>query len=355
MSDVTDLLKEILKISQDNAHWGIIIFLLFVIFVLFKYPEKVDDWVSLISKWFSHISTHAERSTVKRGIQSKINYFSKDIEKECKTSQIPRINIEWIRGGIDRDTFFRNGEVIVRLDYHTNQDKNLMIATLCYIPHAVIPKARRFLHKKVSRSIDLTVASKFFEKEGLQVARNYFYSEVLKEEISDEKLIKFLEIMEKIDQRGLFTRLLLREFGRLGVRSYPRIMVDEIKEETREFVEFLHQLSVKDRNIDVNLHFKRDTLRISILLVARPRIIARTGVEPYIKKAKQYLKGRNVVLYIFGSGKNVDNIKLVKTYLKNNWSHSYDISSEEYETTFKDGRHAKTMCVTAIPNKIFDN
>jgi len=280
------------------------IFGVIFIYIFIVNPEKGDRFLSFVSKWFSKFSKSAEKVAVAKGIQNKINNFVKTINSEVEDLLPYKLKIKWINESIGKDSFIRNRKVVIILKYHQNQDENLSLATLFYMKESIIPEAKPHISNKLSKSIDLMMTKKaLYSFVDARSSFGYFVREILRKETEKNDEIKlFCSVIEELDSRGLFTRVLLRELKELG---YKRAGITEIGDtvvETEKFTKFLDRIARKEQEEDVPLTFNGRYIKISIILVARP---GNSELDSFIKIVKKKIKENVSIIYIFARGSNI--------------------------------------------------
>lgn len=308
-------------------------------------PEKVEKWSSIIARGFSIFSRKIERAYVARDIQTRINSFADVANSEVGGVLPYRVKIGWVKTKeMTPEAFIKNGEIVVKMGQHHNQAKNLTYATMAYVSTGTIPHARQYINENVVKAIDFTIVKKIFVRERRHDALQIFVDEILGPEAGkNPDLKKYCIIMENLDTRRLFTRVLLREFLGLGAEAYLEISAEGIKEETKKFLEFLEKIATKGRGVDVPLHFEGNRIRTSLVLIARPEVRDLYGVDPYLSAVKTSVeKGINSI-YILAAGElNITAAKLVVKQLEN----SEEIKKIE-ESGYKmrlGNKHIKAIC-----------
>jgi len=277
------------------------------IYIFVLKPEKGDNLISFLSKWFSKLSKTAEKTATARWVQGKVNSFINSINSEVENLLPYTLKIKWMSENIDKRSFIKNGKVVVMLKYHKNQDENLALATLFYIKEAVIPEARPHIHFKLGEAIDLMMTKKaLYSFAESRSSFNYFLNEILRPKTETDLEIKeFCSVIDKLEERGLFTRVLLRELKELGYKRAGITEAGETVYETSEFTKFLNEIAQKEQGQDVPLTFNKTYIKIAIILVARPETEI-WGTEPFIKRIQEKIKQRINVIYIFARGKNIE-------------------------------------------------
>lgn len=300
----------IMNLIQLIGWPGLFIFIIIYLFVLNS--EKGEKFIAFIAGIISHVSKKAEKTKTAYDIQGKINSFIRTVNTEVTDLMPYGLKIKWISEDIDKDSFIKGGKVVVMLRYHQNQDENLSLATLLYVNKSVIPEARPHINFKLCEAIDLIMTKKvLYSFVEAKSSFNYFVTEILHQKTdSDVSIKEFCTVIDKLDERGLFTRVLLRELSELGERRAGITETGDTVFETGEFTKFLDEIARKERGEDVPLTFSKNYIKVAIILVARPET-GILGVEPFIKRVKEKIKLSINVIYIFAWGSNVNLAKEV--------------------------------------------
>lgn len=272
--------------------------------------EWMESWASTVLKLFAWAFRSAERGTVALDIQSQFESITKRINHEVEDAIPYSVKIAWITETTP-ETFIREGRVVVRLHYHTHRARNIVNAYLAFLPKALIPIARPYIDPRVLRGIELIVGKSTLTPLGDDVL-SVFINDVLTPALAgDDRLRDMCLALERVDGKGLLTRVMLREFLRLGLSYYPRIAPAELVRETVEFMTFLDDLARRQRGQQVLLTFRGRHLRVAIVLVAKAEVFGPFGVTPYIQRAVRNARLGVHTIYFMGWGHNVDAVRQV--------------------------------------------
>jgi len=324
------------------------------VYIFVLKPEKGDNFISFLSKWFSKLSKTAEKTATARWVQGKVNSFINSINSEVEGLLPYALKIKWMSENINKRSFIKNGKVVVMLKYHKNQDENLARATLFYIKEAVIPEARSHIYFKLGEAIDLMMTKKaLYSFAESRSSFNYFLNEILRPKTkTDPEIKEFCSVIDRLEERGLFTRVLLRELKELGYKRAGITETGETVYETSEFTKFLKEIAQKEQGQDVPLTFNKTYIKIAIILVARPETES-LGAERFIKRIQEKIKQRVNVIYIFARGRN---IKLAKEIFKkcSEMPELSQIHEEEKFPTWVNGYCVDGYCAIFYNKKAYE-
>ena len=327
----------ILSWSVPNAVWiGVVIYLV-------THPEVAAKWGAILNSLFSRISRRAEMRSVALDIQGRIDGFSKSVTSEVPGVMPAGVKIEWVAGELTKESFFKDGKIILRMNYHTNQDENFVRAAIEYISGGMLLDSRPHVNEQVMKSADLICAKKLIEKER-RTALPLYYGEILSPaRKSDSELDNYVLIMQQLDEGGYFTRIFLRELQHLGVAMQFSIPEESVKEETKLFVEFLDaKINKKKLGVNVNPTFVGERIRTSIVYVARR---GTTTTNKHLGFVKRIINKGVDTIYLCASGKyNIELVEQLEKQLEPN---------PELTKVFRDvgrlpllkGRRVNNICV----------
>ena len=321
-----------------NAIW------LTVVIYLVMHPHVAEKWGAILSRLYSRISRRAEMRSVALDIQGRIGSFSRSINSEVPGILPPGVKIQWTTGEVTRESFIKDGAVILRMNYHTNQDANVVHAAMEWVARGMLHDSRPHVDTRVMESADLICTKKLIEKER-RTALPLYFGDILNPAIeSGAELDKYVRIMHQLDEAGYFTRVLLRELQHLGVAMQFCIPEQCVKDETKRFVEFLDEkINKKERGVDVDPTFIGAKIRMSIVYVAK-RTEPPT-VAPHLDFIEQCVAGGIDTIYVCARGRY--NAQLVKQLEKRLALHPklVRVFHDEDRLRLLRGRKSDNICV----------
>jgi len=276
-------LTEIINIIVSWSISGI--FLSILIYFLLN-PEKVEKWGSIFAKLFSFFSIKAEKFQISKDIQSKLNLFRKEINRECENLIPCKTEIKFINP-LGKETIeHKEKKIIIILKNRKNQDENLVRAAVFCVENTLIPYARRYIEEHLRRSIDLQFIKNFiFSKDKNKL--NYYIENYLNPELKRNNFLKNkIRILEKLSNQGIFTRILLKELKNYGLNFYSNLPQKAHFEESNYFFDKLRELAEKKKGENINPTYNGQYIKMSIVLIGRFHTIFkgfRIITSPYIK------------------------------------------------------------------------
>lgn len=323
---------------------GLFIWLLIDLLVIHQdRGEKLAGWLAKFIAW---TSKKAEKTATAMSIQGKIDSFISSINTEVENLLPYGLKIKWISPELNREAFIQRDRVIVMLDYHNNQDENLARVALLYMNKAVIPEARPHIHQKLGRAIDLMMTKKaLFSFVEARSALGHFVDSVLRPAATnDTELKEYCGVIDAIDERGLFTRVFLRELLELGLRRSGITETGDTVFETNEFTKLLRRIAEKERGVDVDPTFAKQNIRMAVILVARPENVD-LGPDMYLRAIESRIKKSIKTFYIFARGsRNIEFAKRVVFICEDKFKELAKSHEEEFPTKSQDGTVMKNYC-----------
>ncbi len=274
-------------LSQYGA-WGLLIITV-ILFALFY--DKLEKPIAKIIHLFSWVGTSWRRRAIKADIQSNINSFSRSMDKEVPNTMPYNMKLQFV-SEIDRAELLRDKSlVLVRIRNRRHDDKNFVHAMLAFCPVGVLPASRRYLDNSLGDAIDFTVTRKFLNVIQYQSALNYLYKEVIEPETSEKpELDKLCTILDRLDEQGLFTKVVLRELRDFGAKVGSRYPTEAHKEETRQFVEYMDAIAKRATGEECDTQFQGNCISMGFVFIGTSPKIQEAGATPYLR-AVQWKKG----------------------------------------------------------------
>lgn len=265
-------------------------------------PGIVQKRLAYIYKFISKIYTKADKSFVAADIEGVINTYTED---EIGFDSSYGVSVNWA-DNTDKSTILENGDVIICLDKGEHQSENLARASVEYAKKGVVPESRHYLDEPVNKGINYCVSHNILDRTGEEDALRILWNDIIlpelensKGEIDEEK--ELTENYYKVDDTrrgGIFGPVLLSEYEKLSSYGRPD---DQIRRDTEQFLNFLHEIATKNRGEDVPLRYEGDTIDVHIVLAAKTYI---DDADPYIDSCKKGLAKANTT-YLLSVGRNI--------------------------------------------------
>lgn len=281
--------------------WAVIIAIL--VYSLSNY-DKVKLLYTDVCCWVAQKIGWCKRSATKLKIEQVCSDGFKSIIQEVPELELPKININWVSEG-ENKVQLNNGEAIVFLKYNPDNSQNIINITSAYVKETVLPIPKTYMSSKVRNAIDYTVIRKcLLEMPQKHITVNNYIKE--SHEIITQNQAE-IEKVCNIDDAGLMSRILFREYIEWGNKIFGRNTSEKYPKEAAEFLDFLYNITSRGYDDNTQLQYISENIKVGVLLVAKIETFAEKGEVPYVRRIKEgfakgirtfYLLARNEKLEI---------------------------------------------------------
>lgn len=270
-------------------------FLILYLFTSVPAYQGAGAWIARgISFWKT-----GEKSAVALKIQQSLNSAQEEINSEAKGIIPYHARVEWINKPSYLDT---NEElVVIRMKEHEENPRNVAYAVIDFITKGMIPYSRMYIEKPIQTAVDSAMIKKILLERD-KGALDYFLTNVLSKTLS-EGVQHYMDVINNLDRRGIFTRVYLEEVKELGLELYPTLNQDAILE-TKEYMEHLNILATRKRGEwgTANPYIGRK-IKAAYILIAEPEKLERRGFMPYIQYALRCAEEGAEAIYLLSRGR----------------------------------------------------
>ncbi|WP_228235681.1 hypothetical protein [Allomuricauda sp. M10] len=320
----------------DFSLWEVSTFSLAGAFIYFLLnPEKFEKLIALLSRLLRFISSKVDRTYVKYDLQGKINDYLKKVSKRVKHIDIKNIKIEWIDVSAQTEKqYIQDGEMIIRLKKGDHQNENIVKASMAFISHAFLKKAKSYIAKYQRESMDLFACYDLLKEEKSEIL-DQFVQDFMKNKMDNEKIADFFEKYTDIDDVGIFYPVLVQELTFLGEKVFANKRdTQKIHKEVTDLVNFLYRYANRKLREDNINDFSGEYCKFGIRIIGRSLVINRDGERVYVNHLKK-VAGKNETMYLIG---NKEHKKFMKKVFKScQLDLNYSLIQEEtYKAIIKD-------------------
>jgi hypothetical protein len=284
-----------------------------LLWLFFKHPEKVEKWISIMTRTIAYFSKKAARTHMMTDIQSTIDAQRKKLN--IHEEVLPYgVSVKWTNAD-EVQTDLKENKVVIMMCPYQSQARNLAHIVSVYVPRALLPKARRYVEPNLMSGIDHTV-SKFILKENT-TALEYYLSEVMEQ--ANDEVKSWIVKMDKLNEQGILSRILLPEIKRLDI-LYPQEPNQKVLIESVELASLLHRLATKEPGIDISPHYSGMYIKMAVVPVAKPGKIADEGVGAHLAFIEYALSYGIDHFYVVSTGPLIkyarDLVRIIQQKLK---------------------------------------
>ena len=321
---------------MEFSLWTISTVTLIGLFVYYlRNPEKFEKLIAVLSKFFKFVSNKFDRTYVKYDLQGKINDYLKKVSKRVKHIDIKKIKVEWV--DVSKQTeadYIQDGELIIRLKKGDHQNENIVRASMAFISHAFLKKAKSYIAKYQRESMDLFACYDLLKEEKSEIL-DQFVQDFMKDKMDNKKIADFFEKYSNIDDVGIFYPVLVQELTFLGEKIFAKQRDRQnVHQEVTDLVNFLHLYANRKLREDNINDFSGTYCKFGIRIIGRSTVIQNGGERVY-KNHLQKIAPKNETLYLIGNKDHKQFMNKVFDGCKTELNYS-KLSEETYNAIIKD-------------------
>lgn len=241
-------------------------------------------------------------------LEHEKRYISNDIRGQLNVARrkmhfgkeiLPKaVAVAWVHTGGGEVHDIREGEFIVRLDAREQQERNIATLATALVRRSTLTGLRHLIDAPLQTVIDLNLVRTLLKAVGNRHALDWFLENDYLPGISvDPQTGHRNEQIVAIDERGLFTRLLLLELEQFSKEMAGRAPRPYMAGEIEGLVDFLYRLCTRQFGQDVPLRYHRAFIRIGIILVAKMDKIL-DSIDPYVQAMQFNLQSKSNSIYV---------------------------------------------------------
>jgi hypothetical protein len=224
-----------------------------------------------------------EKEYISNDISSRLNLARKRIHFSSEI--LPQaVRVDWVKDSSGSTYDIGEGQYVICLDPAVCQEQNIVRLTNAVVSRTSLVGIRHLFEKPLEKAVDLNLVRILLSLANNIKAMDWFFQNEYSPSISaDAALADWSAKVCDIDERGLFTRILLVEFAQFAKRVFGMTPRSFMTGEIEGLVRFLHALSTKQYGREVPLEYITAYVKIAVLLVADTSKILREGINPYLR------------------------------------------------------------------------
>lgn len=314
--------------------WSIVFIILIV--CIWQY-DKVRAFITDVYCFLAKTIGWLKREATKRKLEEICNKGFTSIAKEISELNLPDLKINWIAKG-KQDIILNDKEAIVLLKFNPDNTQNIINATSAYVRKAVLPISKTYMSPQVRDAIDYTVIRKcLLEIPEYRLAANDFIKNSIDTLIENQVEI---DKVCNIDDAGLMSRILFREYFEWGNRIAGRNLDSKYQQEASGFLDFLYDITTRGYDDYTRLQYISENIKVGVLLVAKLGTFSEQGEAPYIRRIKEgFAKGIRT-FYLLARNEKLDIVEDV--YGKLIQTGNYNLLNGP--KAYKDAQGRETIC-----------
>ncbi len=272
------------------------------------FPEAAKLFIAWLLRRIGKLPLNFKRMVVRNEVEGNLTRALK--EYGCAgsgfTPHLPKV--EWTSDvDITPDSFFRDGKIIVRMDYSDNPHRNIVESSLLYCKAGLLPETRHYLWRTITRALDLVFIGAVLERNNLRDGALYFKQEILEPELSeDAEVEESYSGLFGLHEHGYFTRILLPELRDYAGRVHHADTRAQHKQWIVNFVAFLMEAAKEHKpGTKRALDHIKGRFKVSIIIVGERWKVALQGQRPYLKRIAMCTNSGAQTVFLIGTSDSI--------------------------------------------------
>lgn len=303
------------------AAFGIAGLFVVLLIIAFLNPDKAQRWAEIGWALLSRFFRGANRQAVRFGVQSRLTAFSIEAASETGQAEPIDVRVEWAPADEKPNQFIADGRVVIRLHAHEHQDRNLMAASLLFISHTLVRRAKKYLPKRRARSIDLYATDRLLTRTA-PAAADLLHEEVMGPECDvDHELGDLLVEYQRMDRVNTFFPVFVRELNYLAGKVVVRPRGDQLVRDVNELHRFLVRYSDRIVGQAMPLEVQGRFLRCAVVIIATTFKRQLGDRQPFVAHVQRVAAAGHETIYLIGSARR-ENAEFMKAVARDFRQHS---------------------------------
>lgn len=258
-----------------------------------------------IARGFSWAGHWFEYKAVEWDVEGRINDYAVRLAEQTPGVDVVGVDLQFITDGQPPESFFNDGDLIIRMHDSGQKDQNLMRAAEMYVSEILLPRSKAHMSVSQQRSLDLFVTEDLLKEESA-TAHALYTSKVLTPAITmSDKIGNLLKEYDLIHYAGYFYPLLLQELAFLAEQRVTKKDLNAFRAEVYDLVEFFGKLARREEGSeDGDLSFLGNYSRCNITIVAKAEKADQGRIGPWVNWLKDNA-GRFDTVYLVARSRHV--------------------------------------------------
>lgn len=284
-----------------------------VLIIAMKYYNNIRNFLTDIMSFIAATFGWFKSSTTKLSIETNGTTSIKELNRIVPELNLPEFSVKWVKSDNQGKVRLEPGKAIVLLKYDQDNTQNIINTTSIYIQNTLLLNSKPYLDRGIIKAIDFAVIREFLRK---TPQKNYIVTQYIN--TCNEDIDRYEDAfnkVSKVEDEGLFTRVLLREYAIWGNKLVGRVRNSNLVDESRNFLTFVYNIASRDFDELTPLAFNSVTLKVAVLLVARLETYAEQGVKPYLRRIREGFANGINTFYLLARNEKIEILERVYSEL----------------------------------------
>ena len=267
------------------------------------FPQNAKIILSHIGELGGWLGSGVRKFIIKNRVEGYFDKARVEFNRESGGAMPYPMSLAFVSKDVKPTSYLESGHVIVKLSYKGPAYMNVVDCALFYCRSGLLSDTREYLTQPLYRAINLETVDTILKRNKMREGRIYFRNEILPEEFGrNPETEPLFIVMEDLEVRGYFSRLLLVELARYPAKVSYKVARKSHHKEIEDFVDFLHDIANRPPKTEGQLDFVRKRLQVGVILVADPDKLYAQGFEPYLRQIEFCRNRGEEVVYLMGFG-----------------------------------------------------
>jgi len=285
---------------------GLLLLFAGAVYTAGKNPDLAKRVGSVLVRFFAWASSWFEYKAVEWNIEGHINDYAAKLSMQTPGVDPILIKVQFVTESTIPESFFADGDLIIRLRDSGYKDENLMRAAETYVSEILLPRSKAYMSANQQTALDIFVTDDLLAAENPS-AHVLYTTKVLAPAVTRSARIgDLLKQFDLIHYAGYFYPILLQELAFLSEQRVTKSDMNEFRHEVYELLNFFQNLAEREEGVDTraDLEFIGRYSRFCIVIVAKAAKAELGASSPWVNFVKG-TAGRFDTVYLIARQRHV--------------------------------------------------
>lgn len=275
-----------------------------VLYVVLKYYNNVRTFVKDILSFFAATVGWFKSTSTKLDIETNGTKSIDMLNRIVPELGLPELSIEWVKSDEHGQVRLEPGKAIVLLKYNKDNTQNIINTTAAYVHKTLLLNSKPYMDIGIHMAIDFTVIREFLNKTS---QKDFIVSQFVESCSNDvDTFSDAFQKVTKVEDEGLLTRVLLREYAVWGNRLAGKPRSPEYVLESKSFLDFIYNIATREFDELTPLIYNEKSIKVAVLLVAKYDTYAEKGINPYVRRIREGFANGINTFYLLARNDKID-------------------------------------------------
>lgn len=264
-----------------------------------------------VVRLFAWAGRQFEYKAIEWDIEGHINTYAVKLAQQTPGVDVVAVDVEFVTDGAPPESFYRDGDLIVRLRDSGHKDENLMRAAEAYVSEILLPRSKTHMSSAQQRSLDIFVTEDLLKEQNPHAHSLYSAKVVAPAIEGHERIGQLLQQFDLIHYAGYFYPILVQELAFLAEQRVTKKEFSAFRGEVYDLIEFFGELAQREEGSDQGeLSFLGNYSRCNITIVAKAEKADRGTINPWVNWVKSNA-GRFDTMYLIARTRHIQLMEAV--------------------------------------------